>query len=139
MKKKLDKLSKSEKMVTLDTLYIAASNVRGRDAMKAFLKDLLTPSERIMLGRRIIIARLLLSGETYSEITKRMGVGHDTINRVQKWLEDQFPGYEDAVKRVEEEFSKREEKKLYYESTLYQLKKKYPMHFLLFPTPKRKK
>lgn len=139
MKKKLNKLSNGEKMVTLDTLYTAASTVKGRGAMKAFLKDLLTPSERIMLGRRIIIARLLLSGETYENITRRLGVGHDTINRIQKWLEDQLPGYEEAVERVEKEFNKREEKKLYYESTLYKLKKKYPMHFLLFPTPKRKK
>ncbi len=138
MKVKIEKLGEKEIMKTLDTLYTAASAVSGRDAVKLFLKDLLTPSERIMLGRRIIIARLLLSGETYADITKRLGVGHDTIVRIQKWLDDQLPGYEKAIAGLEKEFNKREEKKLYATSALYRLKKKYPLHFLLLPNPKIK-
>jgi hypothetical protein len=39
---------------------------------------------------------------------------------------------------MEKEFEKRQEKKLYATSALYRLKKKYPLHFLLFPTPKLK-
>ena len=125
-------------MHTLDTLYTAASSIQGRDAIKLFLKDLLTPSERIMLGRRIIIARKLLSGETYDEISLSLKVGTDTISRVQRWLNDQMPGYEQAIAGLEKEFDKRQEKKLYATSTLYRLKKKYPLHFLLFPNPKLK-
>lgn len=139
MKVKMEKLGEKEIMKTLDTLYTAASAVSGREAVKLFLKDLLTPSERIMLGRRIIIARLLISGETYADITKRLSVGHDTIFRIQKWLDDQLPGYEKAIAGLEKEFNKREEKKLYATSAMYRLKKKYPLHFLLFPTPKIKK
>jgi uncharacterized protein YerC len=123
----------------LDALYTAASAVRGRGAVKLFLRDLLTGSERIMLGRRIIIAQKLLSGASYADITQSLGVGHDTIYRVQRWLSDQMPGYEQAIAGMEKEFSRRQEKKLYAESALYRLKKKYPLHFLLFPTPKRKR
>lgn len=61
MKRKLSELSKNEMVATLDALYTAASATKGRDAMKLFLRDLLTPSERIMLGRRIIIARMLIA------------------------------------------------------------------------------
>ncbi len=136
MKVKVAKLGEKEVMKTLDTLYTAASAVKGRGAVKLFLKDLLTPSERIMLGRRIIIARLLLSGETYADITRRLGVGHDTIYRVQKWLNDQLPGYEQAIAGLEKELDKRNDKKLFATSTLYRLKKKYPLYFLLFPNPK---
>ena len=107
MKVKIEKLGEKEIMKTLDTLYTAASAVTGRDAVKLFLKDLLTSSERIMLGRRIIIARMLLSGETYDGITKRLKVGHDTIFRVQRWLNDQMPGYEKAIAGLEREFDKR--------------------------------
>ena len=139
MKVKVKKLSEKEIIRTLDTLYTAASAIQGREAIKLFLKDLLTPSERIMLGRRIIIARMLLSGLSYREILARLNVGQDTIMRVQKWLTDQLPGYEQAIAGLEKEFNKREEKKLYATSTLYRLKKKYPLHFLLFPTPKLKK
>lgn len=130
-------------METLDALYTAASAVKGREAVKLFLRDLLTSSERIMLGRRILIARRLLSGESSRTIAADMKVGNDTVYRVARWLEDQMPGYEQAVKGMEKEFENRkqkyEDKKLYATSGLYRLKKKYPLHFLLFPTPKLKK
>ena len=136
MKRRPKDLTKEETIVTLDTLYTAASAVRGRDAVKLFLRDLLTPSERIMLGRRIIIARMLMSRTSHEEIGERLRVSSATIGRVHRWLKDQLPGFEQAVKGMEKEFEKRNEKKLYATSMLYRLKKKYPLHFLLFPTPK---
>ena len=78
MKKKLEQLSEQQRIETLDILYTAAGSLRGRDSTKAFLKELLTPSERIMLGRRIWIARLLLSGHTHAEIGKKLEVGPNT-------------------------------------------------------------
>jgi len=135
-------LSNAERIKTLDALYTATSSLKGRDAMKEFLKDLLTESERIMLGRRILIARGLLSGMTYDEIVEELGVGKDTVLKISRWLRDQLPGYETAVAKMEKEFKNRregkEEKELYATSALYRLKKKYPMHFLFFPTPKKK-
>ena len=136
MKRKPKDLTKEETIVTLDALYTAASAVKGREAIKLFLRDLLTPSERIMLGRRIIIARMLIARESCNEIEKRLRVGSATIGRVHRWLKDQFPGFEQAVAGMEKEFAKRNEKKMYATSALYRLKKKYPLHFLLFPTPK---
>ena len=127
-------------METLDALYTAASAVKGRDAVKLFLRDLLTPGERIMLGRRILIARKLLVGNTARTIAADLKVGIDTIYRVARWLEDQMPGYENAIKEMEKEFAQRDakyaDKKLYATSALYRLKKKYPLHFMLFPMPK---
>lgn len=136
MKKRMHELSEQERIKTLDALYTAAASINGRPAMKSFLRDLLTESERVMLGRRILIARLLLSGETYDEIHDRMGVSHGTICRVDKWLQDQVPGYENAILEMEREFGKREFKKKYATSMLFRLKKRYPLHFLLFPEPK---
>lgn len=136
MKRRPKDLSKEETIATLDALYTAASSVRGRDAVKLFLRDLLTPSERIMLGRRIIIARLLIAGESYEKIGERLRVSSTTIGRVHRWLKDQFPGLEKAIAGMEQEFKKRSERRLYATSALYRLKKKYPLHFLLFPMPK---
>ena len=137
MKIKAKQLSDKQRIETLDTLYTAAGTVRGRDAMKLFLRDLLTESERIMLGRRIMIARKLLSGETHRKIEADMRVGKDTVWKVQCWLYDQLPGYEQAIKGLETEFEKREFKKRYATSALFRLKKKYPAHFLFFPIPKK--
>lgn len=132
-------LSDIEQMETLDALYTAAGAVRGRKEMKLFLRDLLTEGERVMLGRRILIARKLLSGDGYVAIAAELGVGHDTIFRVKRWLDDQLPGYENAIAGMEAEFGKRFDRELYETSMLYRLKKKYPGHFLFFPTPKSKK
>lgn len=141
MKVRARELSKEQHIEVLDALYTAAASVRGRKAMKDFLRDLLTESERIMLGRRILIARKLIAGEEFEDINEHLHVGRDTVWKVQRWLEDQFPGYERAIQGMEGEFAERkrkqDEKYFYATSALYRLKKKYPLHFLLFPWPKR--
>lgn len=136
MKKRMSELSEKERIHTLDALYTAAGTVRGRSAMKLFLRDLLTESERVMLGRRILIARLLLQDETCDSIRDRTGAGYQTIERVRHWLKDQMPGYENAIAAMEEEFGKRDFKRKYAKSMLFRFKKRYPLHFLLFPEPK---
>ena len=101
MKRKAKELTDEQRIETLDALYTAASSLKGRSAMKLFLRDLLTESERIMLGRRIIIARKLIAGEPYDAIEEELRVGRDTIWRVQRWLFDQLPGYEKAIAEME--------------------------------------
>ncbi|HVV39124.1 MAG TPA: Trp family transcriptional regulator [Candidatus Paceibacterota bacterium] len=138
MKVRGKELPEKQRIEVLDTLYTAAAGVKGREAMKLFLRDLLTPSERIMLGRRIVIARRLIAGESYDKIESDMRVGRDTIWRIQRWLFDQLPGFEEAIKELEREMKTRQFKKQYAQSAMFRLKKKYPGHFLLFPTPKSK-
>lgn len=138
MKKRMTDLSEKERIATLDTLYTAAGTVRGRSAMKTFLRDLLTESERVMLGRRIIIARLLLQDETRDEIRKRTGAGLSTIDRIHRWLKDEMPGYENAIGAMEEELGRRDFKRKYSKSLLFRLKRRYPLHYLLFPEPNMK-
>lgn len=141
MKKKRSDLSDEEYMRTVDLLYTAASGVQGRDAVKRFLKDLLTPSERIMLGRRIWIARLLLSGHSEAEVGRKLKVGPNTVYKVAEWLNDQMPGYEDAIAHVEKEMDKRAVRRESFVDpfSFAALKRKYPLHFLLFPSPKPKR
>lgn len=139
MKVRAKNLPTKQRIETLDSLYTAAGTVKGRVAMKLFLRDLLTESERIMLGRRIIIARRLIRGESHRTIATSLRVGTDTIWRVQKWLYDQFPGYENVIKDLEREMKNRAFKREYARSALFRLKKKYPLHFLLFPIPKNKR
>ena len=139
MKVRAKELPEKLRIEILDTLYTAAGAIRGRQAMKLFLRDLLTESERIMLGRRIVVARRLIAGESYDKIEADLRVGRDTIWRVQRWLLDQLPGFENAIKELEKEMKDREFRKNYATSALFRLKKKYPAHFLLFPLPKNKK
>jgi len=131
MKVKAKNLSEKQQIEILDALYTAAGALKGRDAMKSFLRDLLTESERIMLGRRILIAQKLLEGQSGRAISESLNVGLDTVWRVERWLQDQMPGYEQAIRGMKKEFGKRirrtEQKKIWTA-----LKRKYPLHFLLF-------
>lgn len=136
MKKKIAELTDKERIRTLDYLYTAAGSVSGRDGMKRFLKDLLTTSERVMLGRRIWIARLLLSGVSEAEVARQLSASPSTIYRVKKWLEDQMPGYEDAIQGLEKALDRRQV--LDERPAPGVLKKKYPLHFLLAPLSKIK-
>jgi uncharacterized protein YerC len=129
MKVRARELDPKVRMRILDTLYTSAGTVRGRNAMKTFLKDVLTESERIMIGRRILIARELLAGKGYRDVASELGVGHDTISKVDHWLHDQMPGYEEAIKGLEREMIDR---KMTARYSLKALKKKYPLHFLFF-------
>ena|SRR3989344_2255760 len=141
MKKRPEDLTSEEKMRTLDMLYTAASGVKGRAAMKLFLRDLLTESERIMLGRRILVARLLLQGKNYDEIAQELKMGYRTIYRIERWLHDQFPGYETALKNLEKEMGERAVRAEIKENpfSYAAIKRKYPLHFLFFPEPQPKK
>lgn len=141
MKRKVDDLTREEMIRTLDLLYTAAGTVRGRDAMKLFLKDLLTVSERVMLGRRIWIARLLLQGYSSEEVQRKLKVGQNTVSRIERWLNDQMPGYEQVVQSLEREMDKRAVRRESFADpfSFAALKRKYPLHFLLFPNPKPKK
>lgn len=145
MKVQKEGLAKEEYIRTLDALYTSAGAMKGRDAMKLFLRDLLTDSERIMLGRRITIAQMITAGKTHEEIVDVLHVGYDTIARVHRWLRDDVPGYEMALAKLREELNKREGKRAYAQmqndptlaGMFARLKKQYPVYFLLFPTPKK--
>jgi uncharacterized protein YerC len=141
MKKRKMDLTDKEYMRTVDMLYTAAGTLRGRAAMKTFLKDLLTVSERIMLGRRIWIARLLLQDYSALEICRKLRVSLRTVYQVERWLGDQFKGYENAVSGLERVMDDRAVRRESFADpfSFAALKHKYPLHFLLFPTPKPKR
>lgn len=64
------------------------SGIKSRDEMFELLFRLLTPSEVIMLARRLQIAKLLLENVGYDEICKRHHVSHRTIADVEGWLRE---------------------------------------------------
>ncbi|OGN02390.1 MAG: hypothetical protein A2655_01510 [Candidatus Yanofskybacteria bacterium RIFCSPHIGHO2_01_FULL_43_42] len=135
MKIRPRKIESKERMKYLDALYTAIESLKSREEVKSFLRDLLTESERIMIGRRIIIAQRLLQDQSYDQIMKEMRVGPDTIMRVHRWLEDDNGGYEKVIKNLEKVFESRfkSKDKEYYDPLSFKgLKRRYPLHFLLF-------
>ncbi|MCD5382454.1 MAG: Trp family transcriptional regulator [Candidatus Pacebacteria bacterium] len=140
-------LTKKQKDRIFTALETAAGTVKSSTGSKKLIEDLLTESEKIMIGRRILIARELIAGSTYDAIVDEYGVGKDTITRIAQWLEEQLPEHKKVTTEVRKDVMQKHgsknkqdfDKELYATSALYRLKKKYPMHFLLFPMPKSKK
>ena len=130
------KLDSKSKMKYLDLLWTSIAQLETRDEVKQFFKDLLSESEAIMLARRIEIAKRLLEGKSYDSIAEKLKVGKDTIGRVQRWLTSGFGGYEKAVagfnKELKNRFDKLKNTDIAEPYSFAWLRKKYPLHFLLF-------
>lgn len=137
----LGKLSSKEKMELLDLLWTSIEQLKTREEIKNFFKDLLSESEAIMLARRILIARELLKGKAYDEIMKEFGVGRSTLASVNQWLNSGFGGYEKALEKYEKRLKRRKDsieraKEIdrltsVDAGSFTALRRRYPGHFLL--------
>lgn len=67
---------------------------------KNFIEDLLSPTEKIMLVKRLAIAVLLTKGKTYEYIDHTLKVSRATIMNVSLWLKHGKSGYRKAVERI---------------------------------------
>jgi len=68
--------------------------------MASYVFDLFTPTERVMLAKRLAIAALLIEGLSYREIAERLKVSTSTIGRVNLWLQTAGDGYRLAIRRI---------------------------------------
>lgn len=132
-KVKYHELSEFEKKKYLGEFYTMISLLKTRDEAKEFFKDLLTLSEVVMISRRLQIAQMLLEGQTYEEIKRKLRTGLDTIGQVDRWLNNGFGGYKKIIERHKK---KQPVKKDYLSEgvapfSLNHIRKKYPLHFLL--------
>ncbi len=109
--------------------YRMVAGIRNPKDAENFFRDLLTPSESLMLTRRIEIAKLLLEGYNFEEIKVKLKVGFNTINIVNRWLFSGFGGYLNEIKKSK---SMKEFHESVPSSDWRRIKMKYPAHFLIF-------
>jgi len=107
------------------------------EEIRNFLKDLLSETEAVMLARRLKIAQLIYQGKSYDQIQKLMKASPGTIASVHSWLDGGFGGYLKGIQKLRQELGRQEalsEKKIRAQDPLSWegIKKKYPMHFMLF-------
>ena len=77
------------------------SSLKNREEMFEFLFRLLTPSEVIMLARRMQIAKMLLENKKYDDICKKMHVSHRTIADIEGWLRENDKRANFVFKKIE--------------------------------------
>lgn len=114
----------------------AASEKKGTSVK--FLQNILTESEQLMIARRLVIARMFLAGLPQNEIRLQLRFSPNTIWKVNRWLMEQIPEYGKALQKIDTETKERAAKSRkpsyhhYNPFSFAAIKKKYPMHFLLF-------
>ncbi len=81
---KLDyrKLPSAQRKDLMDQVAEVLAEIKTKDEMRLFLQRLLTPSEYIMLARRLSVAQRLVQGHSYTKIREDLKVGMSTIQSV---------------------------------------------------------
>ena len=134
---KYQNLTELEKKVFLGEFYDMIALLKNRDEVKQFFKDLLTLSEVVMISRRLQIAKMLLEGYTYREVQDKLKAGVPTIVSVERWLNQGFGGYKNIIGRHKKKKKKIKEYEPVTPFSLKHLRKKYPLHFLLYNLAKK--
>lgn len=79
----------------------AVSSCRGKRESTRFIHALLTPTEKVMLAKRISIAYLLMKKVDHRLISTVLSVSTGTINRISVLLKlDQGRGLKEVVQRI---------------------------------------
>lgn len=137
MSTSIKKLSPYDKKEILEALNSVATELKGSAAVITFINHLLTESEKITIGRRVLMAKMIIEGYTRAEIRHKLGVSPNTFSRTRKWLEREIPDYETTLKQfATDQNNKKVRNKLPSKGrrqllSLADLKHRYPMHFLL--------
>lgn len=87
----------------LGTLNIVLMKISKSEDIDQFLLALMTPTERLMLAKRLGIIILLREGLPDSRIAQTLHVTRITVSRMQLFLEARGEGYEVAMKILQNE------------------------------------
>lgn len=98
--KRVDRLSKEEKIDLMFDLINAFKVVRNPSETALFLQDLLTASEIENLAKRLRIAKLLLSGMSHREIAVKLKCAAATVTKVNIWLNQGGDGFKNVISKL---------------------------------------
>lgn len=138
---KLNALTKEERIRLVGDFYDAVSTIKDKNEARKIFRDLFTPDEIGTMMRRIDVAVLLMLGFSYEEVVELLGVGKEKVRRVQQKLEKGGEGYALMVERLLKKRKNRKIRKIKNSRkaarienrpNIEYLKKKYPVHFLLW-------
>ncbi|MFA6047882.1 MAG: YerC/YecD family TrpR-related protein [Parcubacteria group bacterium] len=79
-------VDKKIKNKIIDEFFEIISDLKNKKESSGFLNGLLTDSEVLMIARRIQIAKMLLDGNDYETIRKKLKISLYNISRIDRWL-----------------------------------------------------
>lgn len=85
----------------IDEFWRAVTLLGSKEEVRNFFRDITTSTERVMLAKRLQIAKRLYNGESYFSIKKELNVTTVTIAGVSRWLDSFGEGYRTIIPRLE--------------------------------------
>ena len=83
-----------------EELFKAILSLETMDECEAFFRDIATDSELDGFSDRLHIAKLLIEGQTYEQITTLTQISSATIARVNRAITYGDNGYRTAIERI---------------------------------------
>ncbi|OGK50085.1 hypothetical protein A3A55_01215 [Candidatus Roizmanbacteria bacterium RIFCSPLOWO2_01_FULL_40_14] len=83
-----------------NVFYKTLADLRTEKQVEMFLHDLLTPTEKVMLAKRLAIAILLIKDLSYRYIRDMLKVSTTTIVSTNMWLNQGGDGYRAAIEKL---------------------------------------
>lgn len=124
--RRIEKLTKEEQESLVFDLVHSLVQTQTVGEAALFVQDLLTKSEMKMLGKRLRIAKLLLSGMTYDEIEENLHASHTTVAKIAAWLAERGDGFRKIIERL----PKQTQEKDWHERSEWDLfKRRYSLYF----------
>ena len=97
----------------IDNLFIESLNsCSSKETLRNYLDDLITPTEKVMLSKRLAIVYLLEKNYPYNLISSTLNVSTSTIGRISLNLKYKGKG----VRKVIKTLSRRKELKNFFQS-----------------------
>lgn len=84
----------------LDLFWTSLSSISTKENISIFLDDLLTPTEKLMLSKRLAIAFMLVKGHSYPVINEKLKVSDQTIWNVKANLTHRGKGYKMVIDQI---------------------------------------
>lgn len=84
-------------------LYKAVLSLQNEEECAAFFSDICTIQELESLNQRLEVAKMLVDGNNYNDISKAVGASTATICRVAKCVKYGDGGYRTVLERISDE------------------------------------
>lgn len=84
----------------LEIFFKSLSEIKMNDESRQFIKDFLTPTEQIMLAKRLAVAFLLEKDYDFRTITRILRVSLTTVARVNLMRKYGGQGYQNMIKKI---------------------------------------
>lgn len=80
-----------------EVLWKTIADLHTSSQVEDFFTELLTPTEKIMLAKRLAISILLIKKYSYKEIIDILKVSASTIGMISRWLKKEGKAFQKAI------------------------------------------